>query len=75
MFHQLQKSIYSEAIFKKALTREDGVEIEEKCISNIHYADNTVLISDSLGGLQNMSLRVASVGLEYGLEINITKTK
>ena len=55
--------------------RKDEVEIREKRISNIRYADNTALISDSLGGLQNMLLQVAGFILEYGLEINSTKTK
>ena len=57
------------------LTRDDRVENGEKCTSNIRYTDNTVLISDSVGGLQNMLLRAGGGSLEYGLEINTTKTK
>ena len=55
--------------------REDGMEVGEKRISNICYADSTVLILDSLGGLQNMLLWVAGVSLEHALEINAIKTK
>ena len=51
--------ILAEAIFKEALMREVEMKIGEKRISNISYADNTVLISDSLGRLENMLLQVA----------------
>ena len=47
-------NVYLEAIFKVALIGEDGVEIGEKRISNIHFVDDTVLISDSMGGQQNI---------------------
>lgn len=68
-------NVYSEDIFKKALNGEDGFKVDNVRISNIRYADDTVLISEDLAGLQNMLERVANVSREYGLEINIAKTK
>ena len=44
-------NLCSETSFKEALTKQDGVEIGDQHISNVCYADDTVLISDSLGGL------------------------
>ena len=41
-------------MFKETLTKEDGVEIGDRHILNICYADDSVYISDSLGRLQNM---------------------
>ncbi len=48
--------IYSKTIFEEVLTRVDGVEMGDKCISTIHYADDIMLISDSLRAPQNMVL-------------------
>ncbi len=67
------KALYSETIFKEANTREDGEEIGHKCISNICYTDDPVLISNSLGGLQYMVLWGARVSHKHGLKINKVK--
>ena len=62
-------------IFRKAFKTEDGIKINDSRISNIRYADDTVLTSDSRTGLQKMIDRVQEVSLQIGLEINVSQTK
>lgn len=69
-------NVYSEEIFKKALDNStDGVVINGECLSNLRYADDTVIMSDSEEGLQRLMNRVVTVCGEYGMDININKTK
>lgn len=48
------------------------MQIGRKCISNIRYADDMVLICGSFGfgGLKKMLLRVVSVSNDYGQKPN-----
>ncbi|CAH2267750.1 jg15167 [Pararge aegeria aegeria] len=69
-------NLYAEAIFSEALDNiSDGISINGKTLNNIRYADDTILIADSLEGLQNIVNSVASVSAEYGININTKKTK
>lgn len=68
-------NVYSEAIFKRAIKEDDGFRIDGSRVSNIRYADDTVLIAETLSELQDMLARVADISAEYGLEINVKKTK
>ena len=52
-----------------------GVTISGRTINNLRYADDIVLIATSAAALQQLIDRVNEVSKEYGLEINIKKTK
>ena len=52
-----------------------GVTIGDRTINNLRYADDIVLIATSVAALQQLIDKVNEVSKEYGLEINIKKTK
>ena len=60
---------------RKALEENDGVSIGGTRISNLRYADDTVLIADDANKLQSMVKRVSSISEQYGLLLNTNKTK
>ena len=63
-------------IFKEALDDTNlGMKINGVTINNIRYADDTVLLADSLEDLQQLLSNINSVGERYGLNINVGKTK
>jgi hypothetical protein len=69
-------NMYSEAIFKEALQGESvGIMVNGKHINNIRYADDTVLIADSLKSLHQLVEKVNEVSNSYGLKMNLKKTK
>ena len=69
-------NIYSETIFKEALSEEcGGITINGEVINNIRYADDTVIIADELPALQCMINRVVQCSEESGLSINTSNTK
>lgn len=69
-------NVYSEYIFREALEDVDeGILLNGKRLNNIRYADDTVIMAGDLNGLQQLMNRVYSVSLEYGLDINVNKTK
>ena len=44
-------------------------------VNNIRYADDTLLIPNTLKGLQQLLNRTTVVSEEYGLKLNVAKTK
>ena len=69
-------NIYVEKIFQIALEGVDtGIKINGKPINNIRYADDTAILANNLEDLQDILDRVTEVGEQFGLSINITKTK
>ena len=52
-----------------------NIKINGSPISNIRYADDTVLMADSTQGLQQLLISLKSESEERGLTINTTKTK
>lgn len=61
---------------KKALEGEEkGVRINEKPVNNIRYADDTVLIAETLEDLQCILNKVVAASEENGLTLNVKKTK
>lgn len=69
-------NIYSDIVFKQALQGKDlGVKINGELINNIRYADDTVILCDSIQGLQELLDCVNTTGREMGLKMNVTKTK
>ncbi|NSM56165.1 hypothetical protein HET73_00315 [Wolbachia endosymbiont of Atemnus politus] len=67
-------NLYSEEIFKD-LDSFSGIVVGGRNITNLRYADDTVLISDSFENLQNLLDEVNSRGKNFGLQINYKKTK
>lgn len=69
-------NLYSEQIFIEALEECDkGIKINGVPISNLRYADDTVLLADNVEDLQTMLNRVTTIGNQAGLKINRNKTK
>lgn len=69
-------NIYSEAIFRDALEEEnEGIIINGQTINNIRYADDTVILADSMNKLQHLMDKVNTACKDKGLKMNISKTK
>lgn len=54
---------------------EEGVKVYGQVINNNRYADDTVLISISMDGLQVLLNKFVEAGLEYEVNLNIKITK
>ena len=52
-----------------------GIKISRRNISNLRYADDTTLMSESEGELRNLLMRVKEGSEKAGLKLNIQKTK
>ena len=69
-------NIYSEAVFREALESvEDGIKINGTLINNIRFADDTVVLAGNILHLQNMMDCIVEHSMQYGLHINVNKTK
>lgn len=69
-------NIYSEYIMRKVLDDwEGGISIGGRKISNLRYADDTLIIAADEEQLINIMNKLESYSREYGLKINKTKTK
>lgn len=69
-------NVYVEKIFQLALDSvATGIKVNGKPINNIRYADDTAILANNLEDLQNMLDRIVEVGVQFGLRINIAKTK
>lgn len=69
-------NLYSEAIFKEALSEDPkGIVVNGKPINNIRYADDTVILAENIEDLQSMVNRTNQISEEYGLKMNLKKTK
>jgi hypothetical protein len=69
-------NLYSKYVFKEALSGIDkGLKINGVVINNIRYADDTVLLAESVEDLQELLNLVDVSGKRLGLSINVAKTK
>lgn len=69
-------NLYSEAILSQALDGFDrGIVVNGEIINNLRYADDTALIAGSLEDLQALLDRVHATSSNYGLNMNVRKTK
>ena len=57
------------------MTARDGIKVHGKRLSNLRYADDTVLLADSAEKLQDILKRVADTSSKHGLYLNSKKTK
>lgn len=69
-------NVYSEELFAEAFEElSEGISINGEHINNIRYADDTILLADTLEGMRTMLELLAQHGSEYGLNLNASKTK
>lgn len=69
-------NLYSEYIFREALNEiEEGISINGTRLNNLRYADDTIVFTDSIKGLQLLMDRIIEASMRYGLDINTNKTK
>ena len=69
-------NIYAEYIMRIALDGYEGqVSIGGRQITNLRYADDTTLIARTAAELQDLIERVKKTSEEYGLLLNVKKTK
>ncbi|XP_072402422.1 uncharacterized protein [Diabrotica undecimpunctata] len=69
-------NIYSEEVFKTALEESTvGIKINGEIINNIRYADDTVILASSMEELSCLMSKIQKTSAQYGLRLNITKTK
>ncbi|KAL1446457.1 hypothetical protein WDU94_005636 [Cyamophila willieti] len=69
---------YSESLFKEALdgaAEEEGIQIGDQHVTNVRYADDTVLIANTPQQLQNLIERVTRSSENYNMKLNTSKTK
>ena len=52
-----------------------GIKIAGRCINNLRYADDTILMAESEEELKNLLMKVKEESEKVGLKLNIQKTK
>ena len=67
-------SLYSEIILR-SIEEEQGIQIGGQNINNLRYADDTVLLADSVEKLQSLINIVNEISQRYGMELNEKKTE
>lgn len=69
-------NIYSEVVMRRTLENwNGGVKICGRRVSNLRFADDTLLIANNPEELLEFLRRLEEVSREYGLKINAVKTK
>src|SRR5213082_3284109 len=68
-------NLYSEFMINEAMDTVEGIVFNGVNITNLRYADDAVLITDKRKKLQKMVNRLNETCKEYGMEINVKKTK
>jgi len=68
-------NLYSKFILKQLEEFEEGLQVNGRRINNIRYADDAVLLSSSEADLQMLLNVVQTSSEEFGLKLNINRTK
>ena len=68
-------NLYSEFMIKEAMENVEGIKFDRVNITNLRYADDAVLMADKRKKMQKMLDRLNKTCKEYGMEINVKKTK
>ena len=69
-------SIYAERMMVEALDGVDeGVKLGGSLLKDIRFADNQGMVAETERGLESIMNRFNDVSKEYGMKINIRKTK
>ena len=67
-------NVYSEMVLRN-IQDLPGISVGGRFINNVRYADDTALIADSSVNLQVLLDKVVAAGADFGLKINVKKTK
>jgi len=68
--------IYDEAMIREATDNmETGILVGGHIINTIRYADDKAVVADSEKGLQQLMDNLNKVTREFGMKINVKKTK
>ena len=70
-------NLYAEYIMRNAGLEETqaGIKIARKNINNLRYADDTTLMAESEEELKSLLMKVKEESENFGLKLNIQKTK
>ena len=69
-------SVYAKRMMVEALDSVDeGAKVGGSLLTDIRFADHQRMVADTEQGLQNIMNRLNDVSKEYGMKINIKKTK
>ena len=70
-------NLYSEYIMRNAGLEETqaGIKIAARNINNLRYADDTTLMAESEEELKSLLMKVKVESENFGLKLNIQKTK
>ena len=68
-------NIYTEYLIREALEDEKGININGQNITNIRYADDTIILAESEQQLQSMIDKLGATCEQYGMAMNARKTK
>ena len=70
-------NFYAEYIIRNAGLQEAqaGIKIARRNISNLRYADDIILIAESIEELKSLLMKVKKESENVGLKLNIQKTK
>ena len=67
-------NVYMEKIFRH-ITNMKGVNVGGKNYNNLRYADDTALLAGNEKELTELTSKINEVGKQFGMKINIKKTK
>ncbi|XP_049709425.1 uncharacterized protein LOC126058367 isoform X1 [Elephas maximus indicus] len=70
-------NLHAEQIIREAGLYEEewGIRFGGRLINNLRYADNTTLLAESEEDLKHLLMKIKDHSLQYGLHLNIKKTK
>ena len=68
-------NIYTEYLIREALEDGEGININGQHITNIIYADDTIILAESEQQLQHMIEKLDVTCEQYGMAMNAKKTK
>ena len=68
-------NIYTEYLIREALEDGEGININGQNITNIRYADDTIILAESEQQLQHMIDKLDATCEQYGMAMNAKKTK
>lgn len=72
----LEFNIYIEALVKKAMEHQkDGVKVGGQIVQAVRFADDQAMVANSNAGLQRIMDSLNKTSEEYGMKINLKKTK
>ena len=68
-------NLYDEAMKREAMDMEKGVKVGGYLINSVRFADDKAMIANSERRLQQLMDNINRVTKEYGMKINVKKTK